>query len=455
MRISGIKVEDFARIESCDLSITGAGLFPIYGQNKQGKTTLLTAIKCATQGKKYAPKDPIRHGADDGEITLDLEQIDGSESKIEIRRRFLSTGSSPLKVTRDGMKGDQGFLDSISGELRDPLDFISLPENKQTEKIFGMVDLGSFNLAENKAYIADAEQKRRDLGRDVKRLEGSIATAESEIGEFDPETAISMDSVMDEIQEANRKKDAADTAERALNECYDEYNSAKNVSELAAREADRLRKELSDLQSAIDCTLAEKADADADMEEAATRGHSLKSDHAKALEAVPDMDTIQAKRREASANDAKRSQLAQLEATKAEFGKVSAAWGKENKAIDALRKSAKAALSSAKWPVEGMGYDPAQECLMLDGSRWDQASDGEKFTAAVQIAIAQPSVLRVLWIKNGSLLDAERLAELDRLMIENDYQAFIELVGPPSGTVGAVAADGKIESLTVPAEEAN
>lgn len=104
-------------------------------------------------------------------------------------------------------------------------------------------------------------------------------------------------------------------------------------------------------------------------------------------------------------------------------------------------KAKETAIAAAKMPVDGLAF--GEGVILYGGIPFDQASSAEQLRVSTAIAMAGNPKLRVLRIKEGSLLDEDGL-ELIRAMAEGgDYQVWIEQVNT-SGKVGIVMEDGSI-----------
>jgi len=102
------------------------------------------------------------------------------------------------------------------------------------------------------------------------------------------------------------------------------------------------------------------------------------------------------------------------------------------------------AIAAAKMPVEGLGFGDGE--VTYNGHPFAQASGAEQLRVSVAIAMAGNPKLRVLRIKDGSLLDSKSLALLEEMADLNDFQVWIESVDE-SGTVGIVMEDGAVASV--------
>ncbi len=109
------------------------------------------------------------------------------------------------------------------------------------------------------------------------------------------------------------------------------------------------------------------------------------------------------------------------------------------------RAAAKAAaIAGAEMPVPGLSFGDGE--VLFDGLPLDQASQAEKIRISVAIAMAANPKLRVLCIRDGSLLDRESLRLLSELIESQDYQCWLE-VTDDEGKTGVVIEDGAIRPL--------
>src|SRR3990167_3139034 len=108
------------------------------------------------------------------------------------------------------------------------------------------------------------------------------------------------------------------------------------------------------------------------------------------------------------------------------------------------REQAKAdAITRASMPIPDIGFGDGQ--VIYKNIPFDQASDAEKLRVSLAIAIAANPELRVIRIRDGSLLDDDGLAAIAKMADELDYQVWIERVDG-SGKVGVVIEDGMVKS---------
>ena len=101
------------------------------------------------------------------------------------------------------------------------------------------------------------------------------------------------------------------------------------------------------------------------------------------------------------------------------------------------------AIAESKLPVPGMSLGDG--VVLLNDVPFDQASDGEKLLASTKMAMAANPTLRLVLIKDGSLLDKKAMESLAKIAEENNFQIWIERV-EGSGKVGFVIEDGRVKT---------
>ncbi len=111
------------------------------------------------------------------------------------------------------------------------------------------------------------------------------------------------------------------------------------------------------------------------------------------------------------------------------------------------RNAAKAkAIAAAKMPVAGLEFGDGE--ILLGGLPFDQASDAERLRTSIAIAMAANPKLRVIRVRDGSLLDDQAMTLLGEMAEAADMQVWIECVGD-AGKVGIVMEDGMVRGATL------
>ena len=82
--------------------------------------------------------------------------------------------------------------------------------------------------------------------------------------------------------------------------------------------------------------------------------------------------------------------------------------------------------------------------VTFQGVPFSQASSAEQIRVSVAMAMAMNPRLRVLRIKDGSLLDDQALAALREQVAENDFQLWLEVVTTSTEGGAVIIEDGKV-----------
>jgi len=243
MLITCVHVENFKRIHEIKISPDAdRELLVIGGNNANGKTSLLDALRAAFGGKNALPEDPVRHGAESALIVVQLD------SGIRITRSIGKDGDSKLEVRDElgAVKSPQAVLDKLvaGGRFLDPLAFLAMKPAEQRTELLRLVD------REGKVAALDVHRervfsRRTEVGRDHKRalaqLEAAPPAAPSE-----PIDVSALVKQLDEIAQGERARDKA--MSRAMHEADDldrmrtllaeDYKRLESIKEsIRAREA--------------------------------------------------------------------------------------------------------------------------------------------------------------------------------------------------------------------------
>jgi hypothetical protein len=143
-------------------------------------------------------------------------------------------------------------------------------------------------------------------------------------------------------------------------------------------------------------------------------------------------------------------------AEQAEINRRATAIEAEAQALTAAMEKREAeklkALQGAQMPVDGLSLSGGS--VLFNGLPFDQASDAEALRVSVAIAMAANPKLRVIRVRDGSLLDEDGMTLLSDLARQKDYQIWCERVDS-TGKIGIVMDDGEVVAdCQVPAETA-
>jgi DNA repair exonuclease SbcCD ATPase subunit len=413
LRIVELQAENFKRLTAVTIKPDGS-MIVISGKNGAGKTSALDAIAVAIGGKKAAPKEPIRKGANKAEISLDL-------GRLRIRRTFTRDDaegeiSSTLTLEQaDGSRprSPQALLDDLMGELAfDPLDFLRKPAKDRFDTLKLLVPEIDFDgIAKQREA---AFNRRTEVNRDAKR-----------------ERAAAQVIVIDPDLPANAPDITALIAElRAAGQYNTELEGRASRRRAAGREIDELNDR------------AEKLRAEATSLEARAIELQARLDAAEELPAPKDTAKlerdIELARAQADAVEQRARRQAHIDAAN-RLEESSAALTLLIEKLDADKQDG---VAKAQLPA-GLSIGEGND-IQLAGVPFDQASAAEQLRASTAIAMALNPRLRVILIRDGSLLDADSMALLAGMAADRGYQVFVERVAGDK-PAGIVIEDGRIK----------
>lgn len=427
LKIISLQAENLKRLVAVRIDPKG-NMVEIRGRNAQGKSSVLDAIWYALAGASNIPTAPIRKGQERATIKLDL-------GEIIVTRVFQAReeGSPRTTLTVENGEGaqypsPQRMLDDLLGSLTfDPLAFTRMKPKDQFDALKGFVPGVDFAQIEG-LNRADFE-KRTAVNRRVKELTAqasAIAIPETTPGERVDEGALvdEMAAVGEHNAQIERRKEGrAAVAKEA-----DDFRKAAEASRARAAEHRRLADELDEQASSQD------AEAVARKERLAKAEPLPQPKDAAEVRARLDA----AKRANALVDQAERRAALQTEAKKAQADADAL-----TASMEARDKAKVDAIAAAKLPVDGLGF--GEDCITFNGLPFDQASDAERLRVSCAIAMAANPKLRVIRVRDGSLLDEDGMRLLADMADRHDMQVWIEAVDS-SGRVGIVLEDGHVAS---------
>ncbi len=417
MKIIEFKAENVKRLKAVEIVPEGNTVI-ISGRNGQGKTSVLDAIWLALGGGSAAKDSqttrPVRDGEAKATVGLDL-------GEIRITRSWTSAGGMTLKV--EGQHGEvfkspQALLDGLVGKLSfDPLAFSRMSAADQRKTLIGLVDLGFDPDA------LDAERKkiydeRTEINRELKQLEARVPQAKGIISDDLPREELSLGDLIAEAQAANAKIAENNKLRQKLKDERESAAAMKQQYEDAKKALEELGQTLIvKIEKGKELAALVEGLVDPSIEEINTK--------------ITDIEMINDRIRQSNSS---RELQTKLDSVRADSDA-------KTSEIEALDEKKAKALREAEFPIAGLGFD--EEGVLFGGVPFAQCSAAERMKASLAIAAALNPKIRVIRVNDGSLLDSESMAEVERMAAERDMQVWIERVDE-SGKVGIVIEDGEV-----------
>ena len=402
MKIIELRAENVMRLKAVEITPDGT-VQVIGGRNAQGKSAVLNAIWLALGGGK-ASKDisrPIRDGEEKASVRLDL-------GDLVVTRSWTRKGTS-LKVENPegaSFKSPQGMLDALVGQLSfDPLAFTRLSPKDQREALLDLVDL-DVNLDDLDADAQRIYAERTEVGRQEKAI-GEIPTIDDDL----PKNEESVSQWVERLREAH-------DMEAYLTKTHAQFEEAQHDIEESRAEIERLqslietrRKEAEYLANAIDAVEPPNTEI--------------------IRQKIGMVEETNAKIR---ANNAAKARLREKVELREQYNALT-------DRLTELDEQKANALADATFPVEGLSFD--ESGVLFQGVPLSQASSAEQIRVSLAMGMALNPKLRVLMIKDGSLLDEDSMAAIREQVAEQGFQLWLEIVNPDDPTA-VIIEDGQV-----------
>ena len=430
MNIIKLTSENVKRLSAVEITPKD-NVVVIGGKNGQGKSSVLDSIIYALGGDPDV-KMPVRRGEEKAKVIVDL-------GEIVVSRTFTAAGGTSLVVTNaDGAKqsSPQAILDSLTGKLTfDPLDFARQKPEKQSEILRSLIGL---DFKASDAKHDELYQQRTAVNREARHLESRLSAMPRHEGL--PDLEVSAASILEQ-QEAAIKKNQKNAYIRAqvvaaIERCED---AESEVGAIQAQIAD-LENRLASSKAVLAGKKSELADAEKAYPKMIAAVEQAKHDAQACVD--EDLTVYRAKISEVETTNRKIRESKQREELVKQFKGKSEEADKITAELEKLESTKRKATTEAKYPVAGLLFDTAGG-IQLDGIPFAQCSSAEQLKVSVAIGFALNPKLKVVLIRDGSLLDDTSMVTLCEMAKAANAQVWIERVGTDAQT-SVVIEDGHI-----------
>ncbi len=424
MNIIELKAENFKRLEAVSISPEQVNI--ISGKNAQGKSSVLDAIEfCLTGPSKDIPR-PIREGESKAKIEIDLGEITVT--------RVITPSGARLQVTaKDGtqMKSPQAVLDKLFSAVSfDPVRFLNMSERDQIEtllKATGRAD----RIAELEREKTEAYNERRAVNRLISELEAKLKDFQP--GLKPDEEEISVENLWAQLREANEHNAGVNTLKVAMSELG---NRGKQNAQAFAENISRIGALQEEIKKLEEMNVAIQADLQEMREQYVAIAEKIEKDGLKDIELISQrLQGVEQHNTQVKARKQAQEQFDKLNALKAESEDYT------NKISEIEEEKQKLLTDN---PI-GIPLDLSEDGILFGGVPLKQCSSAEQLKISMAVAMALQPNLKVILIREGSLLDSEGLETIKKFAAKNDYQLWIEKVDE-TGSVGIVIEEGRVKN---------
>ncbi len=423
VKIVSLEAENVKRIKAINIKPDG-NMVVIGGENAHGKTSVLDCIQMAMDGKRSIPPRPVRDGEKKATTVLELD------NGLTVRRTFTAAGGSALTVTSGaGVKfpSPQAMLSELTGKLSfDPLAFSRMEPSKQLETLRELVGLDFRGLDVKRSVAYDDRRAKKKELADLKTRRNAITITSEKV----PSMLIRPEELLDKIAEAEEHKERVVRATRFLSDREGMADDLAREREDVIGQIKELEAKAKDLEGQLETAhgyIAKARDKVTEVEKA-DPGYNVDDLKRKIRESQEINNEIERRKERKKLDDLidkKQNEITDCDEDLKRYDKE-----KEDK------------IASAEFPVDGLSFGDG--CVLLNGLPLEQASGAESLRVSVAIGMALNPVLRVMLVRDGSLLSNKSLASLAEMAAGSDYQIWIERVGD-GDECSVVIEDGEIK----------
>jgi energy-coupling factor transporter ATP-binding protein EcfA2 len=433
-RIIGLTSENVKRLKAVNITPGDRNVVLIGGKNGNGKTSVLDSIAMALGGGDEIPDMPVRRGEKKAKIVLELDDL-------VIKRTFTAEGGTQLVVeNKDGARypKPQDMLDKLTGKLTfDPLEFMQLKPAARLESLKKIVGLDLSAL--------DAKRKALYDERTLVNRQADQARAKAEFmpkHEGAPADEQSVTDIVAERDAAKEHNEKATGLERAMRDDDAALDRVRKTREAVTEEIMRLEARLLELRTNLDAVNAQEPaliDAAAASQKAFAEFQPI--DLAPINQKLATAEQTNKQVRE---NKSRTAALLEAETIASKATKIT-------QQIEAIDEEKGKLLAACEFPVPGLSFN--ETGVLFNGIPFDQASDAEKLRVSVAMGLAMNPKLKVLLVRNGSLLDNDSLALLTQLATEANAQVWVEMVSTDAAKCCVIIEDGSVREAEPAAAE--
>lgn len=416
MKIIKLKSRNILRLDAVEIEPDGSVVI-VGGNNEQGKTSVLDSIVLAMGGRAAKHTRPLKDGADRGEIEIELDDF-------IVRRTYTQKGTSLKVMTKDGgatYSSPQKMLDALVGQLTfDPLAWKDMDTRKQVEVLKEMVGLDFSVMNAKRKELYD---ERTLVNSMLKNQRANLETYE-EFADA-PDEFVDSKSLTEEMtRRINRN-----------NSNRHERNKLIQMEEERVRLEEEEKRRLENLEEA-------KAKLELANQKRAKHVEEMRN-QVELVNALEEQDVEEVKKRMKEADEVNKrvfNKKKGLEVAE-EVKKLKRKSEELTSHIKDYDWEKELQLKQAEFPIAGLAFDESE--VLYKNVPFSQCSSAEKLRVSVAMGLAMNPKLKVLLIRDGSLLDESNLKIISEMVADKDAQIWIERVGKGE-ECSVIIEDGKV-----------
>lgn len=409
IHITRLEVRNFKKIRAGVWELKpGLNRLTSKGKNKQGKTSVLHAIRTLFEGAGAVPPEPINKEADPDDESLVRAWLNNGWS---IRRKFTEKGTYLYVENPEGMKGNQGTINPWLGNGHfNPLGFFRMSSEEQARALLSLSSVEDLEtqLENLRMREKDIYEQRTPYISEQRRLRGVPKPEHPK-----PEPV----SVKEEMQQLGKlqaqQREWQDKARKKL--------LLKNRHEEIEEEQGRIRERIAQLQEDLKGMEKDKAEVEAAIDK-------IQEELAEQPDVEGQIEEVQARIEQAEEVQELREPWNEYERAQEQLETVEAKVKELTEAIEGTREKRHELIAQADFPVDGLSFSEEGDVLLND-LPLEQASGRERIELGVTAALAHNPRLRTVLVDEGNDLDLEGMEQLYQLAEEHELQLVVARLG--------------------------
>ena len=422
MKIIKLQARNVKNLKAIEITPEGNAVI-LSGKNGVGKSAIIDAIFSTLTGRRL--KDVVRHGEERADVTVELNDF-------TVKKVWTPKGETiqVYSLNEEGKKikysSPQTFLDEKIGALSfDPMEFKNMKSMDRVELLKKITGLEFTDIEKDKAVVYE---DRTVLNSKIKEAVAHLTNTEAP----DPATPNEEIAFKDALKELQDLRDKRQAYTGAL-DLKKQYEDTAKIHEQAA---DEIADKIAELQEALE-DKRKAAASHKQHAEAVVIPENVSQEQIIAAESA--LQDIEHKNSDIRA--AKRYRQAVKDADK--LRKESDTLTERIRRLDQDKTTR---VANAKFPIPGLSL--TDEAVMYEGTQFDRLSTGQQIRVSTAIGMALNPELKVIFIREASMLDTGNLKEIVAQAKDKDYQVWLERCDE-TGQVGFFIEAGEITAAEI------
>ena len=415
MKIIQLKAENIKNLKAIEINPQGNDVI-LSGKNGAGKSAILDSILMAITGKSKKIKEPIKNGERKACIEIDM-------GDYKVKRVFTEKTDRLELLSAEGAKfpSPQTMLNTIIGKLSfDPLEFSKMKSGAQRDVLMSLVGLDFTDLDKQETNVFDSRYLvKKELVSVTARMENIKEPTEQL-----PEKEISIKDKVGALEELQAKKKVYDDV--VIEKSYAE-NQCSNIRNHIEREREKIVAAEAKIKDFTEHFLLNQKMADAELPLPVVESN------------IREFQKTIVEAEEINRQIVKGKDWRLL---KEKAGDLKKEVEDLTEDIEGFRTEKLSRINKAEYPLKGLTV--SDEMVVFENKPFNQLSTGEQIEVSTAIAMKLNPKLKIILIREGSLLDNNALQSVISMAKENDYQIWIEKVSENNTGVGIYIENGNI-----------